>query len=236
MIEQAQLDRLVDGELEEGQRRELLSRLDSEPDGWRRCGLAFLEAQIWREEMRSLSREPAPAAVSLAPRSAPPGQRLRTALAMAASFLLALGLGLAADDLIGRESPTTLPMRKTDRIAEAAPPGKAKETQSSAAPAVEGAAEPEGPYRYVTIPARDPVDGRSESFRVPVVPHKDLGDGWPDRLPSILPEDMVQSLRRHGHEVVQQRRLVPFRAADGSRLVFPVDEVQLVPIGRRGYQ
>jgi hypothetical protein len=42
------LDRLVDGELADGDRRDLLLRLSTEPDGWRRCALAFLEAQSWR--------------------------------------------------------------------------------------------------------------------------------------------------------------------------------------------
>jgi hypothetical protein len=42
-------DLLVDGELSEEKRRELLSRLDDEPTGWRRCALAFLQAQSWRE-------------------------------------------------------------------------------------------------------------------------------------------------------------------------------------------
>src|SRR5438876_11522290 len=45
------LDRLVDGELPERERRELLLRIEKEPDGWRRCALAFLEAQIWRQAL-----------------------------------------------------------------------------------------------------------------------------------------------------------------------------------------
>jgi hypothetical protein len=48
------LDRLVDGELEEVDRRDLLQRLEAEPDGWRRCALAFLEAQSWREALAPL--------------------------------------------------------------------------------------------------------------------------------------------------------------------------------------
>jgi hypothetical protein len=32
----------------------LLASLDAQPDGWRRCALAFLEAQIWRSEMRRI--------------------------------------------------------------------------------------------------------------------------------------------------------------------------------------
>ncbi len=57
------IDRLVDGELPDGERRELLLRLGTEPDGWRRCALAFLEAQTWREALRPLADSgPPPAA------------------------------------------------------------------------------------------------------------------------------------------------------------------------------
>ena len=45
-------DRLVDGELSGGERRALLESLDARPQGWRRCALAFLEAQSWRKELR----------------------------------------------------------------------------------------------------------------------------------------------------------------------------------------
>ena len=47
----AALDRLVDGELPDTQRRELLTSLEQQPDGWRQCALAFLEAQSWGEAL-----------------------------------------------------------------------------------------------------------------------------------------------------------------------------------------
>src|SRR5688500_12364420 len=53
-----ELDLLADGELGDDRRRELLSRLDEQPDGWRRCAMAFLEAQDWRREMPRAAREP----------------------------------------------------------------------------------------------------------------------------------------------------------------------------------
>ena len=68
------LDLLVDGELDENDRRELLRGLDREPDGWRRCAMAFLEAQTWKQALgaivppRRTSRRRAPA-----PRSRPIG-------------------------------------------------------------------------------------------------------------------------------------------------------------------
>src|SRR6185436_10354122 len=50
------LDRLVDGELSGSERRQLLESFDKRPEGWRRCALAFLEAQSWREEMWQVAR------------------------------------------------------------------------------------------------------------------------------------------------------------------------------------
>ena len=42
-----QLDRLADGELPAEDYRALLAALDVEPNGWRRCALALLEAQAF---------------------------------------------------------------------------------------------------------------------------------------------------------------------------------------------
>ncbi len=51
----ASLDRLVDGTLEPTERSALLRHLDAQPDGWRRCALAFLEAQAWSEALHPLA-------------------------------------------------------------------------------------------------------------------------------------------------------------------------------------
>lgn len=46
------LDHLVEDELELIQRKRIIASLDSEPDGWRRCALAFLEKQSWQRSLR----------------------------------------------------------------------------------------------------------------------------------------------------------------------------------------
>ena len=48
-IDQTVLDRLVDGELDVAARAAALRALEAEPGGWRRCAMAFLEAQAWRD-------------------------------------------------------------------------------------------------------------------------------------------------------------------------------------------
>lgn len=52
-MNQTIIDRLVDGELDENERREALLAIESSPDDWRRCALAFLEAQQWTQAARS---------------------------------------------------------------------------------------------------------------------------------------------------------------------------------------
>ena len=49
------LDRLVDDELNEQQRRELFASLENQPGGWRRCAMAFLQQQAWRRAMYGLT-------------------------------------------------------------------------------------------------------------------------------------------------------------------------------------
>jgi hypothetical protein len=47
------IDQIVDGSLTPAELRAAVARLDSEPGAWKRCAVAFLEAQCWREAMRS---------------------------------------------------------------------------------------------------------------------------------------------------------------------------------------
>src|SRR5687767_12303111 len=113
------IDRLVDGELSGDERRHLLASLEAQPDGWRRCALAFVEAQTWRGAMGSLLREgeaPAePGSTVTLGRSgsagASPSQErtsrshLATWFAVAASIVVAFGLGRQSGVLRSASGP-----------------------------------------------------------------------------------------------------------------------------------
>src|SRR5487761_1304920 len=116
------LDLLVDGELSESERGELLAWCEREPDGWRRCALAFLEAQSWSTVLGDLTDAPPQSAAAapfasesqanMQPRISPVVRRQRfwhvrpvgTMLAMAASVVLAFTLGLWVRDA-GKPGP-----------------------------------------------------------------------------------------------------------------------------------
>lgn len=225
------LDRLVDGQLSETQRRELLAQLDTVPDAWRRCALAFLEAQCWRETFRAVPQEPA--AQTLVPASpvARPRRWLGTVgtlLAMAASFLLALGLG----SWIRWGWPAS---------GSPAEPATPLATTSDGGPEIPDAAEPATPspreaqaepWQTVALPASD-ADG---SVSLPAAERDRLDEGWLDGLPSSIPPEMLQALQQSGHRVDVQRRLVPYPMNDGRQLVVPVDQLDVHYVGNRAYQ
>jgi hypothetical protein len=124
--ENLRFDRLADGELSEQERRELLSGLDDEPGGWRRCALAFLEAQCWRQSLGGFvfgeggkEERPAPAVARAASRPLRRSlwfSRLGTAAAMAASFAAAVWLVTWAQHNQVAEMPR--PDEKADQVAK----------------------------------------------------------------------------------------------------------------------
>jgi hypothetical protein len=50
-LDESQLQRLVDGELDSKQRREFLMAMDNDPKHWREVALAFVEDRIWRTDV-----------------------------------------------------------------------------------------------------------------------------------------------------------------------------------------
>ena len=103
------LDRLVDGELSDEEYRQAVASLDERPDGWRRCALAFLEAQALRRELGELAacsqqRQPGTA---IPPATARCRLSMWPAAAVAASLLaFALGVGAAGFFRFERQDTT----------------------------------------------------------------------------------------------------------------------------------
>jgi hypothetical protein len=250
-LDDPHFDRLVDGELSEEERRELLARLDSEPGGWRRCALAFLESQCWRQTLGAIAQkgvlvEPAPQATRPS-RSRGPGW-VGTVLAMAASFFLVFWVGSMAKQArlghpatpgsaIGefastaehRPAPTlTNPSRLSNRpVAHQPPAGLA-----SVLPQGDTA---RSPWRMVTVSSPTDADGQNASFSLPAVERDKIDQQWLRSVPPAVPDAVLQAFSRTGHEIEQHRELVPVPMKDGRRLVVPVDQVDVHYVGNETY-
>lgn len=210
-----QLSRLVDGELSPTEYRALLLALDADPQGWRQCALAFLEAQAMSGELHALRGEylsspapPEPASASKA------SSWWGTLLVMAASFAVALPLG---GWLLGQsDSPSGAPpqiVQHSDPLPEVTP-----------VPTTPAANEPLGKVRLVT------ADGQVE------VPYYSMDNGAQyllDQQPA-LSDAMLQSLERQGHLIKQaQAGVMPVRLEDGAQVYLPVESYVITPASHR---
>ncbi len=242
------LDRLVDGELSEGPRRQLLESLDQTPGGWRACALAFLEAQAWRTELRSTAavaqRPPTPSAASVpqiqqAPRELgrrPPSRiwRHRGSLAaMAASFLLALVAGVTVRDGWRRPDASVPQSVEVDSTAAPLDIAAARPGRSVPAPL---AGSPSSPIQMVTLGLPGDPQGSQRTIRVPAVKADRLDESLLRPDGASLPPNVLRALERMGYEVRHNRELCPVPLQDGGQLVLPVDQWEVQHSGKRAYQ
>ncbi|MBN1588672.1 MAG: hypothetical protein JW888_04080 [Pirellulales bacterium] len=234
-------DLLVDGQLDEPRRRELLAGLDDRPGGWRRCALAFLEAQSWREAMDALAGAPSPAEPASNMLATQDTQRrngrwskhITTLLGMAASFLLAIGLTSWMHDIQRAGGPVGGTVAAGITGSEFTPHGQTG--QPLEAIPLQRAPESGHDVQLVGMLGKGP-DGRFQTVGLPAVTRDQLDEDWLQKLPSAIPEKVTQSLQRAGHEVHGSRQLVPFRLKDGRRLVVPVDQLDVHYASNPGYQ
>lgn len=95
-IDPRALDKLVDGELDEACRAELLRALDECPDGWKRCALAFLEAQSWGGALGVAAHDRGGASPAAGPQPRPTHLFVRQFMALAAAVVVAFCAGFVA--------------------------------------------------------------------------------------------------------------------------------------------
>ena len=219
------LDRLVDGELGQAERRDLLAALDDEPGGWRSCALAFLEAQSFRWQLSRLAAEQSLRQVEVVPvaaeigRGAPasrPGGWWAVCLAVAASLLLAFGLGT--------RFPTSWPSVTSPD------PSAAPETQIAATPASEGrgsAVDDSDSSDLGSITLALSEGDETDEIELPVAVADEDADEWLDGLETSVPVELIERLRAAGYDVVRRQRLYPVELSDGRRLVVPVEHVEI---------
>jgi hypothetical protein len=202
------IDMLVDGSLSDAERRRVLARLEVEPDAWRRCALAFLEAQSWREALGMLTG-PLSTSGSL-PVPVPPsvpeqggGRHLnlhpkRRLAAVAAGLLAAFALGWSARGVPHAAAPHGV-LAKVENRAVVGAPSPPRLTHAPESPRPEP----------IALPQR------------PVSPR--------------LPEPVLRAWERRGYQVDRSQRLVSMKLKDGRRLAVPIDEVRLRYVGDRTY-
>jgi len=201
------IDRLVDGELSERKRRELLLSFENQSGGWRRCALAFLEAQVFHQ---ALSLEAAPAAVSLAVR--PIRRHPRSRLWRPMARMTALAASLAAAFALGWTYHRGL---------EQTHPVIAVSQQDAAANGSAQVADAPGSSRQ-SVTSDDPKTELTKVLNSMKATH--------DSVDSIM-----KRWQQEGYSVETQPCVVSVQAKDGRKINLPVQEVRVRYVGDRVY-
>lgn len=207
------LDRLVDGTLDEASRRRLLERMEAEPDAWRRCALAFLEAQAWGQALGTLAAETIEAGARRDPHvssdhaatAAPRRASVLRPLALAAALLLAFGLGRWLQPP-GAPAPDPVAVRPEAPPAAVVPPT-----------APDGAPEAATPTLLAESPEARPADP--------------IGD---DPLAAI-PTDLRRRLASEGYRIEPRGGYRPVKTADGGIVRVPYHDLRVRFVGRQTY-
>jgi hypothetical protein len=234
----ARFDRLVDGELSSTDYQALLASLDDEPGGWRRCALSFLEAQALQQELGGLRHEasaPLPESPMVG-QSQPPrhiGYPLM-ALAMAASFLVAFGLGMAIrrDGGLGSAGGASQIVKIDEQPSRGKPNSEALASGDRGADSGNSRSPLAGdrPVGNVTLVVDGSEPAHQQRVEVPLYNADQLGQDYLTIDQSALTPELREMLERQGHEIRRYRRLVPVRLQNGEQAVFPMEEVEIVPV------
>jgi hypothetical protein len=220
------LDRLVDGELSSAERQQMLTALEARPDGWRRCALAFLEAQSWGGEMRRLvsdaaDRDRDQPVVTLASAESSGSPRRSSAgagawMSVAAAVLVAFGLGRQMN------SPRSTLAPQNDLAV--APLPLAPEA---------GRAEPDADAVTLVL---DDSRGTRHRVQMPLVEGRQLGEEFADAPQWSSSPELHRRLDEQGLGLRAMRRYVPLQFEQQNKvipMIVPVDDAVVTPVRRR---
>jgi hypothetical protein len=247
------IDRVVEGGMMPDELRKSIERLDAAPDGWRRCALAFLEAQGWAEAFRSMygsivrdlpensgdspprsfaTLNPAPSTLAAAPRWRLFAVSLAAGIALVAFSLGWLSHGVRLHNDLERNAPPAL-----------AADLKTPESQLEEAPQFASPSEPLQPGSIAglltdRVPTVREVarlrigTGDVTSAEVPIFAGPGVSQRWLLEQPPPVSEHDRAIWQRQGYQLEQQRRLLSVPLADGRRATVPVDHVQVRFVGQ----
>lgn len=232
MDDDARFDRLVDGALTAPEYKAFVAALEDEPGGWRRCALAFLEAQAWGKEFAAIRRvdqdRVRPAAPPVETKVISRGGTVFSAgslLCAALSFVLAFGLGLFSYGKLF--PPSSAAPHMAAKPSEKVNAAGALDRNSAAARA--GAVD----RMHLVIDRGEGLP--PEEIVVPVV---EAGMAARESLvlaEPAIPDSVLRSLRLRGHKISRQHEYIPIALDDGRQVILPVEQYQITPVSSKSY-
>jgi hypothetical protein len=234
-IDDALIDRVVDGGMSPEELRGALERLERDPGGWKRCVVAFLEAQVLNESFRALGQAEnyEPKGQSLAPprvTAKRSGHRWLRAAAAAAMVMASFAIGW-----MSHGARTGAPARDSlagdPGIRQPSPQNDVAESTTGSSPSDlpedDRSRLPDEAYPMIRAVATVRVGPEGSPAEVPVLAGPGINEEWLAQQPPAVSEHGQAVLASQGYQVEQQRRYFTTVLADGRRVAVPVDHVRI---------
>ncbi len=234
-MENLELQRLLDGELDHEQRRLVLGQLDKQPSKWRMVALAMLEDQAFRRELGSISKTSnvlLDRSPMLDSETNFPSQKtsalgeINRWLPMSLAAGLLIGVGAFGGNWLASRFGSSDPMKGSNlssSVASVAPVGSGQ-AASSASPL-----RPIGELKFASDVSSSAND---DSIQVPMY------EAAPGQLKQMLITQQKQiqqwndQLRRRGYELDWQPEMLESRLPDGRSVIVPIQEVRVRSLGQ----
>lgn len=240
-----EIDRLVDGELGAEETAALVRRLDNEPDGWRRCSLAFLEAQVLGKELQDLlpddPGEDHGAPIVESPQSPAKGTRLipprsvrfrPTVTLSLVMVLCAFGLGWClSSSLEQSHQPGDSTMRDPTEIAAGA--GNNPDSVTEAGPDNSLTDSDERPGSSAE-PVVGQLTGSDDKLQVAIETSVTRVINRQDAV-DLIPTWLATRIRNDGYQLSENRQVLSVRFASGQQLAIPVRSLSVQYVGEAIY-
>jgi hypothetical protein len=245
------IDQVVDGGLTPEQLRMVIGVLDKAEDGWKRCALAFVEAQTWAEVFRDFDEGmPIKGSPANPPRvTSPRGTRSPSTVTTAVRSQRWIGDALAAGIAIVAFSLGWLAhgSRKNEGNEQALKsPAVVMATESPVEAEAHAGNDPHSDSPELDSHSEFPADriptlrevarlrigtGDPTSPEVPILTGPAIDERWLMEQPPPISGHGLAIWQRQGYQLDQHRRVLAVPLGDGRQAAVPIDQVQLRYVG-----
>ena len=225
-LDQIELQRLVDGELNLEQTRRLLEIAESNPDAWRLIASSFVENQIWQKEFEFEESFGGDACVKkpTSPRSFS-GSPFVKWLSLAATIMLAASVGFLFQDL-GSQVDSVGSGLAGNRAATS-PPSNAASLDNAIVQQAVASDLNQTPAMY-QFQLQDPTGNTFVDSQVPLYSTQ-LKDARKLLGETEIPASMRRRLAESGYDMIQDVRFLKGKLNDGRNFLIPVRNYRFSP-------
>ncbi len=240
IMDEIELQKLIDGELDRSQQKQLLCQLDRESSQWRVVALALLEEQEFRRELGSGTSKINDTLTTLAQsnsddelKSSPPksipsigNNKVQHWLPMALAASLLIGIGSIGGNWLASQFDSNPPTK-----VDGAPSSVAISERKTSDPAELNYAllKPVGQLSFSS-------DGAANTNVTPV--QLPIYEAAPDQINQMLQmqqrqmQALNEQLRRQGFELDWRPEMLESRLPDGRAVIVPVQQINVRSFGQ----